>query len=96
MKKSQDQLSNINEILKPFPRVKLKIGGYTDSTGNEGYNMKLSQNRAEAMVDALTALDIDKARLFPEGYGSKHPVATNATEEGRAQNRRIDVRVMKK
>lgn len=96
MEKSQDQLNNMFEILKEFPAVKLKVGGYTDNTGSEEANMKLSARRAEAVVTALTAMGIDKVRLTPEGYGSQHPVASNDTEEGRAQNRRIAVRVMEK
>jgi OmpA-OmpF porin, OOP family len=93
---SKDQLNNMYEILKEFSTLKLKIGGYTDNTGKEEANMKLSQRRADAVVTALTAMGIDKARLEPEGYGSHHPVASNDTEEGRAQNRRIAVRVIEK
>ncbi len=96
MERSKDQLNNIYEILKEFPTLKLKIGGYTDNTGKEDENMKLSQRRAEAVVSALTGMGIDKTRLEPEGYGSQHPVASNDTEEGRAQNRRIAVRVIEK
>lgn len=96
MDKSKEQLTNMNEILKAFPKVNLKVGGYTDNTGDEAVNMKLSQQRAEAVVAALTGMGTDKARLEPEGYGSQHPVGDNATEEGRAQNRRIAVRVTAK
>ncbi len=96
MTKSTEQLTNMVNILKAFPKVKLKIGGYTDNTGNEKVNMKLSQERAEAVMAYLIGAGIDKARLAAEGYGSQHPVADNATEEGRAKNRRIDVRVTEK
>ncbi|MFN4081488.1 MAG: DUF937 domain-containing protein [Saprospiraceae bacterium] len=96
MDKSQDQLNNIYQILKAFPKVKLKVGGYTDNTGNEDLNMKLSQDRANATVAALESMGVEKGRLSAEGYGSQHPVASNDTEEGRAQNRRIAVRVMEK
>jgi len=96
MDKSKEQLTNMTEILKAFPKVNLKVGGYTDNTGSEDANMKLSQQRAEAVVTALTGTGTDKARLEPEGYGSQHPVGDNATEEGRAQNRRIAVRVTAK
>jgi OmpA-OmpF porin, OOP family len=94
--KSTAQLTNMVAILKNFPKVKLKVGGYTDNTGKEPANVKLSQQRAEAVVAHLVAAGVDKARLAPEGYGSQFPVADNATEEGRAQNRRISVRVTEK
>lgn len=96
MNKSREQLTNIYEILKAFPKVKLKVGGYTDNVGKEADNMKLSTDRAKATVAALEGMGIEKGRLTPEGYGSQHPVASNDTEEGRAQNRRIAVRVTQK
>jgi len=96
MEKSQGQLANITEILKAYPKVKLKVGGYTDNVGDPKSNMKLSQARAESTLNALVAMGIEKPRLEAEGYGEQHPVAANDTEEGRAQNRRIDVRVMEK
>ena len=96
MATSADQLTNMVEVLKAFPKVKLKIGGYTDNVGKEASNMKLSAARATAVVEYLTSKGIDKSRLVPEGYGSSNPVASNDTEEGRAQNRRIAVRVTEK
>jgi OmpA-OmpF porin, OOP family len=96
MAKSTEQLTNMVAILKAFPKVKLKLGGYTDNTGSEPANMKLSQARAESVMAYLVGAGIDKARIAAEGYASQHPVADNATEEGRAKNRRIDVRVTEK
>jgi OmpA-OmpF porin, OOP family len=96
MEKSKDQLTNIYEVLKAYPKVKLKVGGYTDNVGKEESNMKLSAARAKATVAALEGMGVEKGRLAPEGYGSQHPVASNDTEEGRAQNRRISVRVTEK
>jgi outer membrane protein OmpA-like peptidoglycan-associated protein len=93
---SKAQLENIAAIMKAYPKVKLKIGGYTDNQGNDSFNMKLSADRANATVNALVALGVDQTRLDPEGYGKQFPVATNDTEEGRAKNRRIDVRVTEK
>ncbi len=94
MDKSAAQLANITQILNAYPSIELKIGGYTDNTGPEEANMAISQQRAEAVVTALTASGIAADRLDPEGYGPAHPVASNDTAEGRAQNRRIDVRVL--
>ncbi len=96
MEYSQQQLTNIYEVLKAFPKVKLKIGGYTDNVGKEAANMKLSQARAETVKAALVKMGIAKNRLEAEGYGSQHPVASNDTEEGRAENRRTAVRVTEK
>lgn len=93
---SMEQVKNIAEILKAFPNVKLKIGGYTDNTGNAASNLKLSGDRSTTVMNAIVAEGIDAGRLASEGYGDQHPVATNDTEEGRAQNRRIAVRVNEK
>jgi OmpA-OmpF porin, OOP family len=93
---SQVQVNNIAEIMKAFPAVKLKIGGYTDNTGNAKSNMKLSADRAAATKAAVVALGVDASRLESEGYGIEHPVASNDTEEGRAKNRRISARVTAK
>jgi OmpA-OmpF porin, OOP family len=92
--KSNAQLDAVTATLKAFPAVKLKIGGYTDNTGNAAANMKLSGERAAATVAALVSRGVDAARLA--GEGDQHPVADNATEEGRQRNRRIDVRVTAK
>lgn len=93
---SMEQLENIAEILKAFPQVTLKIGGYTDNTGDYDANMQLSQRRAENTMMGLVGLGIDPSRLEAEGYGENYPVASNDTEEGRQRNRRIDLRVMGK
>ena len=93
---SQEQLKNIAEILKAYPAVNIKLGGYTDNTGNANSNLKLSGDRAVSVKGELAKLGIDDSRLEAEGYGQEHPVAPNDTEEGMAQNRRISVRVTKK
>ena len=93
---SQEQVSNIAAILKEYPAVAIKLGGYTDNTGSAALNKKLSQERANTVMGKLADLGIDKSRLEAEGYGPEHPVASNDTEAGRAENRRIAIRVTKK
>ncbi len=94
---SKAQLDNVVAIMKAFPNATLKIGGYTDNVGDAKANQKLSQQRAEAVMAALAAAGVDKKRLEAEGYGAEHPVcAANDTDECKAQNRRIAVRVSAK
>jgi outer membrane protein OmpA-like peptidoglycan-associated protein len=96
MDKSKAQLDNIVAILKAYPNVRLKVGGYTDNTGKAEDNKKLSGERASAVVEALKAAGVEPKRLEAEGYGSEHPVCTDDTDECRAKNRRIAVRVSAK
>jgi outer membrane protein OmpA-like peptidoglycan-associated protein len=93
---SKEQLHNVAEILKAYPNVKVKVGGYTDNTGDPGANQKLSQDRANAVVLELVTLGVPAPRMSAEGYGQQYPVADNSTENGRAQNRRIALRVTDK
>jgi len=93
---SKTQLDNIAEILKAFPNVNIKMGGYTDSDGDEAMNQKLSDERAKTAQAELRKRGIGAARIEAEGYGEQHPVCpANDTKECKAQNRRIDVRVTK-
>lgn len=93
---SEIEVDHIAEILKAFPEVSIKVGGYTDNTGSDELNTRLSAERAAHVTDALVKRGISPARLESEGYGPLHPIADNATEEGRNQNRRIAVRVTTK
>jgi OmpA-OmpF porin, OOP family len=93
---SAEQLQNIAAILKAYPNVKVKIGGYTDNTGNKQANLRLSQDRASNVMRELVQGGIDPSRLEAEGYGEDHPVADNSTPEGREANRRISLRVTEK
>jgi outer membrane protein OmpA-like peptidoglycan-associated protein len=93
---SQAQLKNIAAILKAFPNANIKFGGYTDNVGKADMNLTLSTDRANAARKAVMDNGIDAGRVSAEGYGQEHPIASNDTPEGRAQNRRVDVRVTKK
>ena len=93
---SEEQLKNIAEILKAYPNVAVKLGGYTDNVGKANDNLQLSGERALMVKAELIKLGITDARLESEGYGQENPVSTNDTEEGRAANRRISIRVTKK
>jgi OOP family OmpA-OmpF porin len=90
------QLSNVASILKRFPEAKVKLGGYTDSTGVPLRNLQLSQARARAAMDALVSLGVPADRLTAVGYGVLDNIASNRTEEGRAINRRVSMQVVQK
>jgi outer membrane protein OmpA-like peptidoglycan-associated protein len=93
---SQEQLSNVAAILKAYPKVKIKLGGYTDNTGDAAANLQLSDQRAKNVMAELVKLGVDPTRLEAQGYGDEHPVADNKTEEGRQLNRRISLRLTAK
>ena len=93
---SSEQLHNIAAILQAYPATHLTIGGYTDNTGDAAQNLKLSQDRADNVTAELVRLGVASDRLIARGYGEEHPVGDNATEAGRAQNRRISMLVTQK
>jgi OOP family OmpA-OmpF porin len=83
-------LSELAAFLKRFSDLQVDVEGHTDSTGPESYNERLSQQRAQAVVDLLVnQYGIESRRLEARGYGESQPVASNDTREGRAQNRRV-------
>lgn len=94
--KSMEQLKNVAAIMKAFPKVKIKIGGYTDNKGSAESNLKLSSSRANNVMAELVKLGTEAPRMEAEGYGIANPVASNDTEEGRAKNRRISISVRAK
>jgi outer membrane protein OmpA-like peptidoglycan-associated protein len=93
---SREQLRNVADVLKAYPSATLKIGGYTDDQGDAAANQALSTARATVVKNELVGLGIAPDRLVAEGYGAANPVADNATEQGRAQNRRIALQVTRK
>jgi OOP family OmpA-OmpF porin len=87
---SRAALDRLGEILRRCDSGRIEIGGYTDSRGREELNQRLSQARAEAVLDALIARGVTLDRLSARGYGEERPAATNDNEAGRALNRRIE------
>lgn len=77
------------KVLQSLPEIKVEIQGHTCDIGGRAYNLKLSQARAETVKNFLVQQGIEESRLSPQGYGMDMPVASNATEDGRAQNRRV-------
>lgn len=89
---SNEQLTNVANILKAYPNAKVRIGGYTDNTGDAAHNLKLSADRANSVMNELVTLGVPAASMDAKGYGEEHPVADNATEAGRQANRRVSMR----
>jgi OOP family OmpA-OmpF porin len=89
------KISKFADILKQYPIIKTKLSAHTDSIGTQEYNLNLSQQRADAVKQALINLGIKDSRITTKGYGETKPVANNATAEGRALNRRVEATVFK-
>jgi outer membrane protein OmpA-like peptidoglycan-associated protein/polyisoprenoid-binding protein YceI len=92
---SEPMLNSGADIANRCPSVKFLVEGHTDSVGGKRSNQALSEQRAKSVVDYLVAKGVAAARIQSVGYGETHPVASNATEAGRAKNRRIEFKVRK-
>jgi len=90
------QLDNVVLLMKSTPNLKIEISGHTDNVGSAKANQKLSEDRAKAVVDYIVSRGIDISRLVYKGYGFTQPVAPNTTAEGRAQNRRVEFKIIGK
>ncbi|MGR6468987.1 OmpA family protein [Rhizobium sp. PAMB 3182] len=86
-------LNSVAIVLNKFNKTLVDINGHTDSTGSLQHNMELSQQRASSVANYLTGQGVDARRMSAMGFGPNQPVATNATPEGRAQNRRVEVQI---
>lgn len=93
---SDKTIQDLAKIMLAYPRVQVKLTGYTDNTGDSIQNRRLSLKRAFAIKSVLIANGVQDLRVDFAGRGSSNPVASNATEEGKAKNRRIEVKVVKK
>ncbi len=89
------ELDKVVDFLKQNSHVSIEISGHTDSKGSDEYNLNLSQGRSQAVVDYVASQGIDKNRLQAHGYGEAKPIDTNDTDEGRANNRRVEFTILK-
>lgn len=90
---AQAQLAQISNRLTDARVVSVKVAGHTDSVGSDAYNQGLSERRAQSVVDFLIAQGVVANKLSSQGYGEQQPVADNASDAGRAQNRRVELHV---
>lgn len=88
---AQSRLDRLAQFLQQYPDRTLRIEGYTDSTGSSATNLRLSEARAMAVRDALTERGVNPSRIVAQGMGEAQPIASNSTESGRQQNRRVEV-----
>jgi outer membrane protein OmpA-like peptidoglycan-associated protein len=90
---AKTNIESLAKVLEKYQDTNILIEGDTDSTGSEGYNQKLSERRAQAVADYQKSLGVAGSRISTVGLGKSNPVASNATEEGRRQNRRVEVAI---
>ncbi|MDR0789454.1 MAG: OmpA family protein [Bacteroidales bacterium] len=88
------ELKHLIDLLSQYPNMKIELSGHTDSYGTDAYNQPLSERRAMAVCNYLLANKINPTRLTHSGFGSKRPIATNETDEGRAKNRRVEFKII--
>jgi outer membrane protein OmpA-like peptidoglycan-associated protein len=88
-------LQSITAILKEYPDSKFSIEGHTDSDGKDAANQKLSEDRAKAVKDYLVTNGVAEERLTSAGYGETKPIDSNKTKAGKANNRRVEVNLVK-
>ena len=87
-------LDKLAVILNKYADTNILIEGHTDATGTDEYNLELSRNRASSVSNYLAGLAVDSKRFTTMGYGESQPIATNDTDEGRQQNRRVEIAIM--
>jgi outer membrane protein OmpA-like peptidoglycan-associated protein len=90
------ELDKVFQFLKDNPTVEIELSGHTDNIGSDEYNLNLSQKRADAVKAYIVSKGIDTKRMTSKGYGKSKPIATNMTDAGREQNRRVEFTVTKK
>ena len=93
LQQSYFELRSLISLLETYPNMRIEIRGHTDGKGSDSYNQRLSENRAKAVTDYLISKGISEKRLQYKGYGKTMPIDTNDTEEGRANNRRVEFKI---
>lgn len=93
LQQSYFELRSLISLLETYPNMRIEIRGHTDGKGSDSYNQRLSENRAKAVTDYLISKGISEKRLQYKGYGKTMPIDTNDTEEGRANNRRVEFNI---
>ena len=84
-------LERVAEFLNEYPKRKVRVEGFTDNVGSDDYNLDLSERRARSIKQRLIDDGVDASRISTRGYGEDHPVASNDSEAGRLQNRRVEI-----
>ncbi|ONF96524.1 OmpA family protein [Sphingomonas jeddahensis] len=90
----QRTLDQVADVLGEYNRTYIDVYGHTDSTGSDAYNQGLSERRAQAVANYLAGHGVENARIGTRGFGETQPIATNETEEGRAANRRVEIKIV--
>lgn len=90
----QPTLDKVSSILAEYPKTYIDIYGHTDSTGSEAYNQGLSERRAQSVENYLANHGVQRVRMAARGYGEMQPIASNETSEGRAANRRVEIKIV--
>lgn len=90
----QSTLNEVAQTLAQYQQTYIDVLGHTDSTGSDAYNQALSERRAQSVANYLASRGVAPARMATRGFGETQPIADNATEYGRAQNRRVEIKVV--
>jgi len=90
----RDTLDRVAQSMVQYPNSLIDVYGHTDSTGSDTYNQTLSERRAQAVASYLSSRGVSSARIRSQGFGESQPVASNATEEGRSANRRVEIKIV--
>jgi len=90
----QSTLDQVSQTLASYNQTYIDVLGHTDSTGSDAYNQALSDRRAQSVADYLAGRGVARARIGTRGYGESQPIASNETDAGRAENRRVEIKVV--